>query len=132
MAYGMIVMWISVIPQLAIISGIWGLVLMFVILTTIHKLTAGGAIGTLLVSIIAMLIISALLTWVTASLFGSSIGLGGIGGTFSGSGIMNTGQKEFKFDVKTEEGASSVELSEGSIKITGEDGKIFEITRPTE
>ena len=124
MAYGMVVMWISVIPQLSIISGVWGLVLMFVILTTIHKLSAGGAIGTILVSILVGFIISMILSPIYAL-----IGLGGMGGYGSGS-FMDTRDEGFKFDVKTEEGVGTVEFGEGGMRITGEEGEVFEINIP--
>ena len=124
MVYGMVVMWISVIPQLSIVSGIWGLVLMFIFLTTIHKLSAGGAIGTILVSIVVMFIVSMILSPIYAL-----IGFGGIGG-YGGGGFMDTSNEGFRFDVKTEEGVGTVEFGEGGMRITGEEGEVFEISIP--
>ena len=123
MAYGMVVMWIGVIPQLSIIGGIWGLVLMFVILTTIHKLSAGGAIGTILVSILVGFVISLILSPLYAL-----IGLGGVGGY--GGGFMDTRDEGFRFDVKTEEGEGRVEFGEEGMRIETEEGEVFEFTIP--
>jgi hypothetical protein len=127
MAYGMVVMWLTIIPQLSIISGIWGLVLMFVILRTVHKLTAGGAIGTLLVSLVVMFIISMILSPIYGLL-----GIGGPGGFQykGGGGFMDTGREGFKFDVKTEEGEGAVEFGEGGMRITTEEGEVLEINIP--
>ena len=124
MAYGMVVMWISVIPQLSIISGIWGLVLMFIILTTIHKLSAGGAIGTILVSIVVGFVISLILSPLYALL-----GFGGMGG-YGGGGFMGNGDEGFRFDIKTEEGEGRVEFGEEGMRIETEEGEVFEFTIP--
>jgi len=62
MAYGMILGWASIIPMLGIIAGLWALALLFVILTKVHKVTAGGAIGTIIISLIILAIVSAILS----------------------------------------------------------------------
>ncbi len=128
MAYGMIVMWIGILPQLSIISGIWGLVLIFVILRTVHKLTAGGAIGTIVVSVIVMMVVSMLL----APLYGL-LGFGGMGGSFNfkdggSSGTMNFGSG-FEMNVPGDDGGT-VKFDEGSMKITTPDGEVMEINMP--
>jgi len=123
-AYGMIVMWLLIIPPISFIGGIWILVITFVILKTIHKLTTEKAIGTLLVIIIGGYLIFMILF---------KIGFWGIGGGFQmrGGDMMDFGRDEgFKFDIRTEEGVGRVEFGEGGMRITGEEGEVFEISIP--
>lgn len=124
MAYGIVVMWIGVIPQLSIIGGIWWLILVFIILTTIHKLTAGGAIGTMLVSILVGFIVSLILSPLYAL-----IGFGGMGG-YGGGGFMGNGDEGFRFDIKTEEGTGRIEFGEGGMRIETEEGEVLEFNIP--
>lgn len=128
MAYGMIVTWLAILPQIAIISGIWGLVLIFVILTTVHKLTAGGAIGTILVSVVAMLVVSMILTPLYAllgfdAMGGGSFNFNAVGGK---TGTMNLGSGGFEMNVPGEDGGS-VKWGEGGMKITTPEGEVMEI-----
>lgn len=60
-AYGMVVMWLSLIPHLSFIAGIWELVIMFMVLKTVHKLTTGGAVGALIVAVVIGMVISGIL-----------------------------------------------------------------------
>jgi len=108
-AYGMIVMWLGLIPQLSIISGLWGLALIFVILKVVHKLTTGGAIGTILVAIVALWIISYILTPVY-----SRFGMGS---------MMNFSGYNSKINVN---GDSAFEFGKDSYKYTDEEGKTIE------
>ncbi len=132
MAYGMIVMWLTVVPMLGIVSGIWGLVLMFVILKTIHKLTTGGAIGTILVSFVVMIVISMIL----APLYGL-LGLGSMGGTFQMGGMdSKTGNIDFdrggfEMNVPGEDGGSvKMETDGGTMKVRGPQGQEIEYNIP--
>lgn len=61
-AYGMIVMWLGLIPHLSFIAGIWELVIMFMVLKTVHKLSTGGIVGTLIVVIVIGMIIGGILS----------------------------------------------------------------------
>ena len=130
MAFGMIVTWLSIFPLLSIIGGIWALVIVCVILKVVHKLTTGGIIGTLLVSIVVMALISLLLSPVLATL--------GLRGAYTGHfeykngvGMMempNAG--DFKMNVDTDDGQGSVEMKDGKMVIEGPDGKKMEVTIP--
>lgn len=120
-AYGMIVMWIGLIPNLSPIGGIWGLVILFVILKTIHKLTTGGAIGTFLVGIIVMLAISLILSPIYA--------LMGLSGSKYINGY-NFDKKEFKININDTE-TGSIKVDGGKMKITTPNGEVIEIDIPT-
>lgn len=124
-AFGMIVMWLGILPQISIISAIWGLVLIFVILKTIHKLTTGGTIGTLIVAMIAGFIISLVLSPLYALL-----GMGGMGSYNGGGSALDKGFRGFEINVPGEDSAS-VKFSEGGMKVTGPDGEVMEINIPT-
>ena len=124
-AYAMIVGWISLIPQLSWIGGIWGLVLIVVILKTIHRLTTGGVIGTIIVTIIVGFVASLVLTPILGLIGFSS------GGMMGGKSIMNFGDNGFKFNVKTPEGETgSVEFGEGGMKIKTDTGETVEFNLP--
>lgn len=120
-SYGMIVSWIGLLPQLSFIGGIWGLVLLFVILKTIHHLTTKGVVGTLLVSLVVMIAISMVLGMM-------GIGSGMRGGSRWGgkSPLENFGSKGFNFDIKGEDGkAGSVQFDEnGNVKIKTSEGEM--------
>lgn len=121
--FGMVIMFLGVFPRLSIIAGIWGLVLFFVILKTIHKLTTGGVIGTFVVTLIAGFVLSLILAPIYAML-----GLGGMGGgSFSPTkgGFLDS----FEINIPGEDGGS-VKFGEGGMKITTEDGEIIEFTIP--
>ncbi|MFC1733455.1 Yip1 family protein [candidate division KSB1 bacterium] len=125
--YSMIVMWISAIPQLAFIGAIWGLVLLFVILKTVHKLTTGGTIGTLILSFLAMMGISLILS--------PLYGILGFGGGMEGSFKMSGENGFMDFDknsmnIKTEEGDAQIDFDGGSMKIKTDDGETVEINIP--
>jgi hypothetical protein len=133
MAYGMIVTWLAIFPPLSIIGGIWAIVIVFVALKVVHKLTTGGAIGSMLVTIIAMILVSLVLTPLMAAL-----GLGGFGyGTmqFKGSGFdgmmdFDRGDDGFEMKMDTEEGEGSMRMEDGKMTIEGPDGEVMEITIP--
>lgn len=133
MAYGMIVMWLTVVPMLGIVSGIWGLVLVFVILKTIHKLTTGGAIGTLLVTFVVMIVISMILSPLYG-LLGLSGGMGGsfqIKGMDGRTGTMDFGRGGFEMNVPDEDGGTvKMETGEGGMKVTGPQGQEIEFNIP--
>lgn len=130
MAFGMIVTWLAIFPPLSIIGGIWALVIVFVILKVVHKLTTGGVIGTLLVSIIAMALISLILSPVMAM-----IGMKGMySGGFQfkgGDSIMDfNGNGGFEMHMDTEDGEGSVKMEDGKMIIEGPGGEKMEITIP--
>jgi len=127
MSYGMIVSWLSIFPPISLIGAIWALVIIFVVLKVVHKLTTGGVIGTLLVSIIAMALVMLILSPV--------MGMLGMKGMYSGSfdfkggnsmmDIYNDGN--MKMDVDMMDGEGSVEMKDGKMVIEGPDGKKVEI-----
>lgn len=127
MAYALIVTWVSIVPPLAIIGAIWGLILTFVILKVIHKLTTGGAIGAILVAIIAMALVSLILSPI--------LGVFGISSMpsefkFKGSDSfleMNKDKDDFEINVG---GEGSIKMEDGKMTIKGADGKVIEINVP--
>lgn len=122
-AYAMIVMWIGLIPQLSFVGGIWSLVLLYVILKNVHKLTTGGAIGTILVSIVVFMVISALLSPLYIK-FGSYGMMGGMKwGNYGNTINLNSG----KIDLGTK---GSVEYGKNTYKYTDETGKTIEVNLP--
>lgn len=131
LAFGMIVTWLSIVPFLSIIGGIWGLVILFVALKVVHKLTTGGAIGTILVTIIAMALISLILSPAMAALgirgmYGGSFDFNGAGKSFMN--FDNKDDFEMHMDVPTGEG--SMKMEDGKMTITGPDGETMEINIP--
>ena len=115
-AYGMIIMWLSLIPQISIITGIWELILLYVILKAIHKLTTGNAVLTIVVAVIVLWIFSAILTPIYAR-FGA---YGVIGNSSLGAnvGSLNFGDK------------GKIDYNGGSMKYTDENGKTVEVNIP--
>lgn len=130
MAFGMIVTWLSIFPPLSIIGAIWALVVIFVILKTVHKLSTGGAIGALLVSIIAMALVMALLSPVMGMLGFKGMYAGGL--QMSGKNSMMDIYKDgnFKMNVDTAEGTGSVQMKDGKMVIEGPGGEKMEIDIP--
>lgn len=134
LAYAMIVSWLSIIPALGLVAAIWGLILLFVILKVIHKLTTGGAIGTIIVGIIVMGLISMILSPVFGKMgFGYSM-KGGykFKGPDGSTGMFDYMDKDsFKFNVETEDGGGTIEMDEGRMRIETEGGEVMEIEIPT-
>lgn len=130
MAYGMIVTWLSILPALSIVGGIWGLVIVFVVLKRVHKLTTGGAIGTILVTVIAMAVVGMILRPL----------MGGLGiGRFGGYGSVNVGggnwsgnvtPNNYNMKVNTPAGQGSVNMENGKVTVTGPNGEKMDITIP--
>lgn len=58
MAYAMIVGWISIIWPLSLIGGLWFLFLTFRILKDVHKIDNISAIGTIILGIIVLMVLS--------------------------------------------------------------------------
>lgn len=112
-AYSMIVMWLGILPQISIVSGLWSLALTFVILTVVHKLTTGGAVGTLVVGVLIMFVASAIL---------GSIGLGMGGGFGSRVGSPSFGSQGFNFN--SPDGAGSINFGNGGMKIKTPQGDL--------
>jgi Yip1 domain len=106
-AYGMIVMWLSILPQISIVYGIWSLVLSFVILKTVHKLSTGGVIGTWIVTLVLYMVVGFL---VAALGLGGIIGMGSMG-SFGGS-HSSYGNSSFNFG------------NNGSMKISTPQGEV--------
>jgi len=130
MAFGMIVTWLSIIPALSIIGGIWGLVIVFVVLKTIHKLTTGGAIGALIVSVLALAVVGMIVGSVMGAIGLGSYGYGGMM-NYRGGNVGGFGSDGFKMNIDTEDGQGAVDVQNGKMTITGPDGKKMEITVPT-
>lgn len=133
MAYGLIVTWLSIVPAISIIGGLWALVLMFVILKKIHKLTTGGALGTLLVTLIVMALIGLIITPTLAALGIKTMPYGG--GYMQGGSIHMDGYRmdsnEIEMNFETEDGSGSFEMDDGKVTITGPDGSEMTIEVPT-
>jgi len=130
LAFGMIVTWLAIFPPLSIVGGIWALVILFVTLKLIHKLTTGGAIGTILVTIIAMALVMMILTPVFGMLGIGNFGYGAMkfrGGDVDYKDLYNDG---FKMDINTEDGEGSVKMEDGKMTIEGPDGEKMEISIP--
>lgn len=123
MGFGLIVTWLSVIPVLGIIGGVWALVILFSALKVIHKLTTGAALGTIVVSIVVMFIVNLILIPAFAL-----VGISGQNaldfGSFRGDG--------FNMNFRSDEGTSSVEMDDGKMTITGPDGEVLEIEIPSQ
>jgi len=122
-AYGMVIMWVSIVPQLSIVGGIWGLILLYMILVNVHKLTSGGAIGTILVAIVVSMVISALLTPLYLR-FGSYGIMGGVKINDATKTIDLSGSKVDMGE------AGKVEFGTETMKITNEKGEVVEIKIP--
>lgn len=106
-AYGMILTWASIIPAVGMIIGLWSLALFFVILKTVHKLTTGGAIGTIIVTVIAYMVVGTIL---------ATMGLGAVGmGSFGGGKSFNFGGSK---------GGASFNFGDGGMKINTPDGSV--------
>jgi hypothetical protein len=134
LAYGMIVTWVGIIPALSLIGAIWAIVIAFVSLKAIHKLTTGGVIGTFLITLIVMAIISMALGSVMAAL--------GLGGMYQMRGFegfnMNIDGREmhmdmdrdgdgFNMDIRTEDGDGYMRMEDGKMEITLPDGETMKI-----
>lgn len=92
MAFGMIVTWLSIFPKLWIVYLVWGCVVAFVALKTIHKLTSGGAAGAIAVSVLAMIVVSMILSSVLGTLGLGNFGYGSykfMGGNITGISDIN-------------------------------------------
>jgi len=131
MGYTMVIGFLSIFPMLGIIVAIWGIILVFVILKVVHKLTTGGAFGAIIVGIIVMGVVSMILSPLLAK-FGFGYQMQG-GYKFKGpdgsTGVFDYMDKDsFKFDVDTEDSSGTVEMDAGKMKITTEDGETMEIT----
>lgn len=115
MAYALIVTWINLIPSLAIIGGIWMLVIAFNIIKSVHHLKTGSAIGTLIVGTIAMMLIAAVLSPT---------------GTVKKYGGGNFRSGSFNLNIDGPDGSGSIKFDDGKIMIEGADGEKIEITIP--
>ncbi len=115
MGYGMLVLWLGLFPPLSFIGAIWSLVIIFVALKTIHKLTTGKTIGTLLVSLVIMVIVSAILS----PLMGNY-------GYNEWNGKFNYGGYRMDKNGSIESMGGKMEFGDGSFKMTNPDGKTVE------
>jgi len=126
MAFGMIISWITIVPMLGIISALWGLVLVFVILKTVHKLTTGGVIGTILVSIVVFMLLSLILAPIMVI-----FGIRGYGASFNKKvNLEDVYKKGFEMNFEDEDGAGSFEMEDGNVTIKGPDGEVMKISIP--
>lgn len=128
-SYGMIVMWLSIIPQLSIISSLWGLALLFVILKSVHKLTTGGAVGTLVIGIVVMWALSFIVSpmYMKFSTYGVINGMkinniGGSAGLNNKNNVPTSGTVEY--------GDSKIEYKGDVMKYTDETGQTIEVKIP--
>lgn len=119
MGYGMAITWIGLIPHLSFIGGLWVMVVMFVVLKSIHKLTIGGTIGTLIISSILTLVILGILG-IFFPIY-STMGL-----TSNTNDYMKMNGKEFKMNTKD----GTMEMKGNTMKIKTKDGQSIEYTIP--
>ncbi len=61
---------VSIVPVLSIVAGLWGLVVMFMMLKSVHKLDTGGAIGTLVLTVVLWLALIFGLSFLAIGAFG--------------------------------------------------------------
>ena len=123
LAYAMIVSWLTILPVLGLISAIWSLILLFVVLKVIHKLTTSAAIGTIIIGFIIVSVISVILSPVFSKFgFGYSIK--------DGFNFGKVGGNSFEMNIPTEEGTGNVKVEGGKMTITGPDGETVEVTIP--
>ncbi len=113
-AYAMILTWASIMPAIGMLIGIWSLALIFVILKTIHKLSTGGAIGALIVTAIAYMVVGTIL-----ATLGLGAGMMG-GGSFSGSSSRGLGS----FNFGSGKDSGSIDFSNGGMKIKTSEGEV--------
>jgi len=125
-SYAMIVMWLSIVPQLSIVSGLWGLALLFIILKSVHKLTTGGAVGTLIVGFVVMWAISFLASplYMKFSTYGviNGVKFNNIGGSAGLNNVPTSGTVQY--------GNSKIEYKGDVMKYTDESGKTIEVNIP--
>ena len=124
MAYGGIVGAVMIVPMLGFIAGIWSIVLLVVILKTVHKLTTGGAIGTIIISIIILGLLGMIL-----GKMGLGYGYGGMRGSyqfegFGAKGVINMDGDDYRMDFKAENGeeGGTVKMEDGQVTVTDESG----------
>lgn len=111
-AYGMILGWAYIHPTIGMLAGIWGIVVSFVVLKTIHKLTTAGVIGTWIVTFVLYMVVGALV---------AMLGLGSLmGGGYSG-GKSTFGGFNFK---GTDGKSGSIDFSGGGMKIKTDEGEV--------
>ena len=124
MAYAGIVGWLTLIPFLGFVSGLWSLALLFVILKTVHKLTTAQSILTIIISVIILLILAAILSPVSR--------MGGWGyGWNSGYGHMPMmNNNDFRMDFTDEDGGGSIQMEDGKMRFESDDGQKFEMNIP--
>jgi len=119
MAYGYLVTWLGLVPALGIIGGLWLLVLTFVILKEVHKLSTGGAIGTMVVTFILGIIVGSVISALT-----------GFSATSFGGAKLPDYSRGFNIRTETEEGAGSIQMKDGKMTIKGPGGEVMEIEVP--
>ena len=114
-AYGMIVAWLGLMPQLSVIGSLWVFVIMIVALKTIHKLSSSNIVWTVIVTLIVGIIITGILSPIYKKM-----------GLFKNPNYTNVNSKEFKMNSKN----GAVEMKGNKMKITTPDGKSIEYTMP--
>ena len=121
----------GLIGLLGLVLGVWGLILTYVILKLVHKVTTGGAIGTIVIMIVIGMIIG--------TFFGGSGKM--YGGRFmdktykfntpGGEAVMDIeDENNFKMDIDTDEGPGRVKMEEGKVTIEGPGGQKMEFEIP--
>ncbi|MDD4351511.1 MAG: Yip1 family protein [Candidatus Gracilibacteria bacterium] len=126
-AYGMIVAWLAILPSLSILGSLWGLVVTVVVLKVVHQLTTGKAIAALVVGIIAMIVVTLVL-----SPFYAFMGFNAMGGTYNfgkfgnKNAVMDFMAENFEdnaMQFQTEDGEASVDFENGAMRFETEDGE---------
>jgi len=69
--YAAILSVLSLVPMLTIVAGLWSLVVAFNMLKSVHKLDTGGAIGTMVLAMVAGLIVAFAFSFLFVGAMGS-------------------------------------------------------------
>jgi hypothetical protein len=114
----------GIISIVSLVLGIWGLALIYTLLKSVHKLTSGNAVITIVIFIIAGVIIGKLFG------FGYQPRSTYKFDTDNGVGTFNPSGNGYEFNYKGEEGSGSVKLDDGKMIIKTEDGQEMQIDVP--
>jgi len=125
LGYGTIVMWLGIIPQLGFIGGIWLIVITLSILKHLHKLSIGGIVGSIIVSLFGMGLVLMILNPIFEK-FGLMPNYDSAFDKNTDS-YFNMDGRGMNFDFRGEDGEGNVQLKDGKMLIEGEDGDKFEM-----
>lgn len=128
-SYAIIIQWLTLIPVLDIIAWLWGLILFIIILRTVQKLSVGGVVGTLIVGVIIMAMVSMILTpiFATFGIMNTGFSFGRHNNKTKAVNVLNKKINDTNFEMKSPDGEGGVTMKDGKMTITGSDGETMEI-----